>query len=107
MVALAGVVVNDSLILVTFVNRLRRDGMETMEALVEGGRARLRPILLTSITTIFGIAPIMLERSFQAQFLIPLAISIVFGLAFATVLTLLVIPVCYSLVYSWADSDKK
>jgi len=94
-VALAGIVVNDSLILVDFINRRRREGMPVLEAVVAGGRARLRAILLTSITTIFGIGPLMLERSFQAQFLIPMAISIVFGLAFATVLTLVLLPTLY------------
>ncbi|MCA9322882.1 MAG: efflux RND transporter permease subunit, partial [Planctomycetes bacterium] len=94
-VALAGIVVNDSLILVDFVNRLRREGKSVQEALVEGGKGRLRPIILTSITTISGLAPLMLERSFQAQFLIPMAVSIVYGLAFATVLTLYLLPVLY------------
>jgi multidrug efflux pump subunit AcrB len=94
-VALCGIVVNDSLILVDFINRRRREGMPTFEAVVAGGKARLRPILLTSITTIFGIGPIMLERSFQAQFLIPMAVSIVFGLAFATILTLVLLPTLY------------
>ncbi|MHC4860755.1 MAG: efflux RND transporter permease subunit, partial [Planctomycetota bacterium] len=94
-VALAGIVVNDSLILVDFINRRRREGMETFEAVVAGGRARLRPILLTSITTIFGIGPIMLEKSFQAQFLIPMSVSICFGLAFATILTLVLLPTLY------------
>jgi multidrug efflux pump subunit AcrB len=94
-VALAGIVVNDSLILVDFINRRRREGMRTLEAIVDGGKARLRPILLTSITTIFGIGPIMLEKSFQAQFLIPMAVSIVFGLALATVLTLVLLPTLY------------
>jgi len=94
-VALAGIVVNDSLILVDFINRLRREGMGTLEAIVAGGKARLRPILLTSITTIFGIGPLMLEKSFQAQFLIPMAVSIVFGLALATVLTLVLLPTIY------------
>ncbi len=94
-VALAGIVVNDSLILVDFINRRRRAGVGTFEAIIEGGKSRLRPILLTSITTIFGIGPLMLERSFQAQFLIPMAISIVFGLALATVLTLVLLPTLY------------
>ncbi|MEN8148317.1 MAG: efflux RND transporter permease subunit [Planctomycetota bacterium] len=94
-VALAGIVVNDSLILVDFINRRRRMGMPVLEAVVAGGRARLRAILLTSITTIFGIGPLMLERSFQAQFLIPMAVSIVFGLAFATLLTLVLLPTLY------------
>ncbi|MDP7250052.1 MAG: efflux RND transporter permease subunit [Planctomycetota bacterium] len=94
-VALAGIVVNDSLILVDFINRKRREGMPLMEAVVSGSRARLRAILLTTITTLFGLAPIMFERSFQAQFLIPMVVSIVFGLACATVLTLVLIPAVY------------
>ena len=94
-VALSGIVVNDGLILVDFANRQRRAGVGALEAVVAAGRARLRPILLTSITTIAGLAPIMLETSFQAQFLIPMAVSIVFGLAFATALTLLLLPIFY------------
>jgi multidrug efflux pump subunit AcrB len=94
-VALAGIVVNDSLILVDFINRERRAGMPTLEAIVRGGRSRLRAILLTSITTIAGLAPLMLETSFQAQFLIPMAVAIVYGLAFATGVTLLLLPTIY------------
>jgi multidrug efflux pump subunit AcrB len=95
-VALAGIVVNDSLILVDLINRRRRDhGQPLFEAVLDGSRLRLRAILLTSVTTIAGLAPLMLERSFQAQFLIPMAISIVFGLTFATVLVLVVIPTLY------------
>ena len=97
-VALAGIVVNDGLILVDFVNRLRRGGMRTREALVQGARGRVRAILLTSITTCVGLAPLMLETSFQAQFLIPMAVSIVFGLAFATLLILVLIPCFYLMV---------
>jgi len=94
-VALAGIVVNDSLILVDFINRLRRKGTPIEAAAIEGAKARLRAILLTTITTCLGLAPLMLERSFQAQFLIPMAVSIVFGLAFATVLTLILVPAVY------------
>jgi multidrug efflux pump subunit AcrB len=94
-VALAGIVVNDSLILIDLVNRKRRAGQSTRTAVLDGSRERLRAILLTSATTIAGLAPIMLETSFQAQFLIPMAISIVFGVAFATVLTLVVVPALY------------
>ena len=96
-VALAGIVVNDSLILVDKVNRNRRDGMPLTEAVVQGATSRLRAIILTTITTAAGLFPLMLERSFQAQFLIPMAISIVFGLLFATVVTLLVLPTLYLL----------
>jgi len=94
-VALAGIVVNDSLILVDLINRKRRAGMPLVPAVREGAKRRLRAILLTSITTIAGLSPLMFERSFQAQFLIPMAISIVFGLAFATVLTLILVPTLY------------
>ena len=95
-VALAGIVVNDSLILVDLINRKQRDdGMAIFDAVLQGSRARLRAILLTSVTTIAGLAPLMMEQSFQAQFLIPMAISIVFGLAFATVLVLVIVPTFY------------
>ena len=95
-VALTGIVVNDSLILVDFVNRHRREhGHRTVEAVVGGARARMRAILLTSVTTVAGLAPIMLETSFQAQFLIPMAIAITFGLSFATVTTLIILPTFY------------
>lgn len=96
-VALSGIVVNDSLILIDYVNRLRREGMDLFEAVITGAKGRLRPILLTSTTTVFGLAPLMMEKSFQAKFLIPMAVSIVFGLAFATIIILLLIP-CYYLI---------
>ena len=89
---LAGIVVNDSIILVSFYKRLREQGMDIMDALVEASCQRLRAVLLTSLTTIAGLTPLLFETSFQAQFLIPMATSIAFGLAFATVLVLLVVP---------------
>lgn len=95
LVALTGIVVNDALILVDFIKKGLAEGMPLFEAVVAAGRRRLRPILLTSLTTILGLAPLMLEQSFQARFLIPMAISISFGLAFATVLTLVVVPALY------------
>jgi len=94
-VALTGIVVNDALILVDFINKERVRGMPTLEAVISGGKRRLRPILLTSLTTILGLAPLMAETSFQARFLIPMAVSISFGLGFATVLTLVVVPSIY------------
>jgi multidrug efflux pump subunit AcrB len=94
--ALSGIVVNDSLILVDFVNeQVRRGNHNLIDAVVRGGRLRLRAIILTTLTTVFGLAPLMLERSFQAQFLIPMAVSISFGLAFATIITLLLVPSLY------------
>jgi multidrug efflux pump subunit AcrB len=97
-VALSGIVVNDALILIDFINRAVRSGVEIETAVVESGKARFRPVLLTSITTIVGLLPILLETSFQAQFLIPMAISICFGLLAATLLTLLYVPALYLIV---------
>ena len=94
-VALSGIVVNASLILVDYNNRRRREGTPVVEAALQGAKDRLRPILLTSLTTCCGLAPIMLEQSFQAQFLIPMAASIVFGLAFATFLIPILNPILY------------
>ncbi|MGB5835150.1 MAG: efflux RND transporter permease subunit [Thiohalocapsa sp.] len=92
MFGLSGIVVNDSIILVSFYKNLRADGMAVTDALVEAACQRLRAVLLTSMTTIAGLTPLLFEKSFQAQFLIPMATSIAFGLAFATLLVLLVIP---------------
>jgi multidrug efflux pump subunit AcrB len=91
-VALSGIVVNDSLILMDFYNKRRREGMPLREALVAAGRERLRPIFLTTITTVLGLTPLMLEQSFQARFLIPMAISVSFGLMSATALILVALP---------------
>jgi multidrug efflux pump subunit AcrB len=92
MFGLSGIVVNDSIILVTFYKHLRAGGMPIKEALVEAACQRLRAVLLTSLTTIAGLTPLLVEESYQAQFLIPMATSIAFGLGFATLLVLLVIP---------------
>jgi multidrug efflux pump subunit AcrB len=91
-VALAGVVVNNSLILVEFSNEMREKGVPLVDSLARAGRLRLVPILLTTVTTLAGLSPLMLEQSFQARFLIPMAISLVFGLTSSTVLTLLALP---------------
>ncbi len=102
---LSGIVVNDSIVLVTFYKRLREEeGFAPHQALVEAACQRLRAVLLTSLTTIGGLLPIMFETSLQAQFLIPMAVSISFGLMFATVLVLLVVPALLSVyedVYFW------
>ena len=98
---LSGIVVNDSIVLVTFYKRLREEeGMGVREALIEAACQRLRAVLLTSLTTIGGLTPIMFETSFQAQFLIPMAVSISFGLMFSTVLVLLVVPALLSVYES-------
>ncbi len=91
-VALSGIVVNDSLILVEFFNAQRRTGKSLHDALIAAGRARLRAIVLTTVTTVFGLLPLILERSFQAKFLIPMAIAIAGGLISATLLILVVLP---------------
>ena len=97
--ALTGVVVNDSLVFMEFFNHRYRAGASIRDALIETGKTRIRAILLTTITTIAGLAPLMMEQSFQAKFLIPMAITISFGLASATFLTLLLLP-CLLLIFS-------
>lgn len=96
MLALAGVGVNDSLVLVDFINRKHRiDGLPLAEAVRAAGKRRFRPIILTSLTTSLGLLPLILEQSTQAQFLIPMAVSLGFGIIFATFVTLLLVPVNY------------
>jgi multidrug efflux pump subunit AcrB len=104
---LSGIVVNDSIILVIFYKQIRDAGMSVYEALEEAACQRLRAVLLTSMTTIAGLTPLLFETSRQAQFLIPMAVSIAFGLAFATLLILLVIPSMLSIyedVRIWLSS---
>ena len=96
LVALAGVVVNDSIVLIDFINHRVRSGMPLFESLREAGRLRFRPVFLTSVTTIGGLFPLMTETSFQAQFLVPMATSLVFGLAATTLIVLVLVPVMYS-----------
>ncbi|MEW6663986.1 MAG: efflux RND transporter permease subunit [Thermodesulfobacteriota bacterium] len=97
-VALAGIVVNDALVLIDFINRRIRDGSDVESAVLASGRLRFRAVMLTTITTIGGLLPLILERSFQAQFLIPMAVSISFGLLLSTALTLLYVPALYMIV---------
>jgi multidrug efflux pump subunit AcrB len=89
---LAGIVVNNSIILVVFYKQIRADGLDPEQAVVEAACQRLRAVLLTSLTTIAGLTPLLFETSLQAQFLIPMATSIAFGLAFATLLVLFLVP---------------
>jgi len=97
LIALAGVVVNDSLIMVDFINKARVEGVAIRQAIIESGTARFRAIVLTSFTTAAGLLPILLETSSQAQAVVPTAISISFGIIFATVITLFLIPSLYML----------
>jgi multidrug efflux pump subunit AcrB len=94
-IALAGVVVNDSIILVDFVNKSVADGMDILEAVIKAGTERFRAIMLTSLTTFFGLLPILTESSLAAQMVIPMAVSLGFGILFATVITLILIPCLY------------
>ena len=96
-VALCGIVVNDSLIFVEFYNKRRSEGEAVMEALVSAGKGRFRAIMLTTVTTVVGLLPLIMEKSFHAQFLMTMAISVAMGLISATVLILLVLP-CMMLV---------
>ena len=92
LMALTGVVINDSLVLVDFINQQHRAGMPLDEAVKRAGVARFRPVMLTSLTTFFGLLPLLMEKASTAQFLIPMAISLGFGILFATLITLILVP---------------
>ncbi len=98
LVALSGVVINDSLVLVDFINRRRAAGNSLEEAIREAGVARFRPIILTSLTTFGGLSPLLFETSLQAQFLIPMATSLGFGVIFGTAVILILVPVTYAIL---------
>jgi multidrug efflux pump subunit AcrB len=91
-IGLSGVVVNDSLVMIDFINEERRTGTPACQAIIEGAKGRFRPIMLTSLTTFLGVAPLVFERSLQAQFLIPMAASLAFGILFATAILMLLVP---------------
>jgi multidrug efflux pump subunit AcrB len=105
--ALIGVVVNDSLVLVDYVNRRRHEGYSLLRAVSKAGVARFRPILLTSLTTIGGLTPLLLEKSRQAQWLIPMAVSLAGGIAFATFLTLFLVPMFYLIFEDIGKAGRK
>jgi multidrug efflux pump subunit AcrB len=98
MLALAGVVVNDSLLLIDFANRKRNEGIIMVDAVMQASLQRFRPIILTTMTTFVGLMPIMFETSRQARFLIPMALSLGYGIIFATLLTLVLIPALYLII---------
>jgi multidrug efflux pump subunit AcrB len=107
-IALAGISVNDSLVLVSFMNSHRKEIGNTRKAVIQAGVTRFRPILLTSLTTAAGITPLMLEKSVQAQFLVPMAVALAFGVLFSTFITLGLVPALYVILedfqkaFSWA-----
>ncbi len=106
-IALGGVVVNDSLIMVDFVNKKVRAGMSYAQASVEAGAERFRPIILTSLTTFFGLVPILTETSTQAQMIIPMAISLAFGILFATIITLILVPALYNIFADFMPDTRR
>ena len=95
--AASGVVINDNLVLVDCIKGLKKGGMKFTEAIAEGGRMRFRAIILTSVTTFVGLVPIMLETSYQAIFIIPMVVSLTFGVLFATMITLILVPCLYDI----------
>jgi len=97
-VALSGVVVNDSLIMINLINKERQRGVKLKDVVRDCATRRFRPIILTSLTTFLGLTPMLLERSLQARFLIPMAISLGFGVLFATLITLLLVPSLYMML---------
>ena len=98
LMALIGVVVNDSLVLVDFINAKVRLGEKAHDAVLMAAQSRFRPVMLTSLTTFIGLMPLLFEKATQAQFLIPMAVSLGFGIIFATFITLILVPVNYLLV---------
>lgn len=94
---LGGIVVNNSIILVDYINTLRKNGVSHQEAVVEGGKARLRPILMTALTTILGLVPLAIGLGSGAEIRSPLALTVIGGLTTSTFMTLIVIPIAYSL----------
>jgi len=98
LMALLGVVVNDSLVLVDFINQRRRSNVGLIKAILLAGTVRFRPVMLTSATTFIGLMPLLFEKSTQAQFLIPMAVSLGFGILFATLITLVMVPINYLLL---------
>ena len=101
--AAVGVVVNDNLVLMDYCNRLIEKGTPRREAIIDAGVARFRPILLTSVTTIVGLTPMMLERSIQAAFLQPIVVSLAFGVFIAFFVTLLLVPSLYGIGLDFSD----
>lgn len=103
-IALSGVVVNDNIVLVDWINQRRREHDSLLHAVSTAGAARFRPILLTSLTTFFGLLPLLLERSMQARFLVPMGVSLAFGVLFATMITLVLVPCLYLILADFTNS---
>ena len=100
---LAGIVVNNAIVLIDFINQLRERGMSRNEAIITAGPARLRPILMTTLTTVLGLVPLSLGIGEGGELGAPMAVSVIGGLTFSTLLTLIVIPVVYTIFEDWGD----
>ena len=98
LILLAGIVVNNAIVLIDLINKLRAKGMDKAEAIIEGGRSRLRPILMTTLTTVLGLLPLAMGFGEGAEVRAPMAITVIGGLAVSTLLTLIVIPVVYAIM---------
>jgi len=105
-VALTGIVVNDSLIMIDLINRERSEGIVLKQVIRDSVTRRFRPILLTTLTTFCGLVPMMLEKSLQARFLIPMAVSLAFGVLFATIITLILVPALYMILEDFKTAVK-
>ena len=90
--ALSGILVNDSLVMMDYINRINNDTNDPIKAAMKAGPIRFRPILLTSLTTFIGVMPLIFEKSLQAKFLVPMAVSLGFGVLFATFVILIIVP---------------
>ena len=104
---LAGVVVNDSLVMIDFIDQERREGMPTREAIIEGAKGRFRPIMLTSLTTFLGFTPLILEPAIQAQFFVPFSASIGCGILFTTAILMLLVPALTSMRLGWMERRRE
>lgn len=106
-IALSGIVVNDNIVLVDWINKRREGSGSLLDAVRTAGAARFRPILLTSLTTFFGLLPLLLERSMQARFLVPMGVSLAFGVLFATLITLVIVPCLYLILADFTNTMQK
>jgi HAE1 family hydrophobic/amphiphilic exporter-1 len=104
-IVLAGIVVNNAIVLVDYINQLRRRGYEMDRAVIEAGQARLRPIIMTTITTVLGLLPMLWGSGDGSELRYPMAITVMAGLSSATILTLLIIPMAYYLFGKWGESE--
>lgn len=98
LILLAGIVVNNAIVLIDLINQLRQKGMDKVEAIIEGGKSRLRPILMTTLTTTLGLLPLAIGFGDGAELRAPMAITVIFGLVVSTLLTLVVIPAMYAIM---------